>query len=70
MFRTETKIEIYPQKKELEKFHVFQKDSFLDNWREVGRFKTIDEAEEYALSRGESVNYRGIYEDGKKKGMM
>lgn len=68
--RTEIKIEIYPERKELERFHVMQKDHLLEKWREVGKFKTLDEAEEFSLSRAENVKYKGIFEDGKRKGMM
>lgn len=37
---------------------LFDPDAY--KYREVGRFKTLDEAEEYLLSRGNSVNYHGI----------
>ncbi len=58
------KVEYYPDKKETEKYHVMIKDSFISGWREVGAFKTADEADEFALSRGEKMIYEGIYNNG------
>lgn len=47
---------------------LFDSDAYY--WREAGRFKTYDEAYEFANSRGDKVIYEGIYENGNRKGMM
>jgi hypothetical protein len=54
-------------------FALYEKQAgmlnFFDGYTLVDRFKTLDAAEECGVSRAQNVQYKGIYEDGKKKGM-
>jgi hypothetical protein len=63
------KIEYVPNDPSGEKYHVFTKDNFDLFWKSTYRYKTLKEAEEYAKSRDQNVNYLGIYENGQRKGM-
>jgi hypothetical protein len=52
-----------------EKFHVYRKDGNFSSWKHSYAYKTLAEAEEFAKSRGDSVVYMGVFENGSRKGM-
>lgn len=64
-----TKVEYVPNDIGNNKFHVYKRLGRLDTWAKIDERKTLAEAEELAKSRGDSVVYMGIYENGKKKGV-
>lgn len=66
---TYTKVEYVVNDIEGNKFHVYKRIGRFGAWEKWDERKTLAEAEEYAKSRGESVTYMGIYENGKRKGM-
>lgn len=51
-------------------YRLFERESFLDSWSEVGNFKTLDAAQEAGLSRAITVTDMGLFERGHRKGMM
>lgn len=64
------KIEYYPQLKNTDKAfrvlrrqkknlsNLFELDSYF--WKDIGSFKTLTEAEEWAVSRDNQVIYKGV----------
>jgi hypothetical protein len=52
-----------------ERFHVYERVGFFNNWTKIEARKTLAEAEEIAKNRAPTVAYKGIYENGKRKAM-
>lgn len=62
-----TKIDFMPKDDYKAIFKVSQKDDwFFSCWREVGQFDNLIAAKEFSLSRGEKVNYLGVFLAGKR----
>lgn len=51
-------------------FRLYEREGFLDSWRVVDEYKTLEEAQESALSRAKVVVDMGLFEKGHRKGMM
>lgn len=51
-------------------FRLFEREGFLDAWRIVDDYKTLEEAQESGRSRAIKVVDMGLFEKGRRKGMM
>jgi hypothetical protein len=69
----EAKIEFVKHDPNGEPFHVYKREKgflfFKEPWVQSQRLKTLPEAEEKVKSLGDTVDYLGIYENGKRKGV-
>lgn len=64
------KIEFETKDKNNEFYHVYKKEGFLSGWDYVGRFKTIEDAYEWSLSRNEKVTFKGLYNRGRRSTVL
>lgn len=51
-------------------YKLFEREGFFDSWLLVGNYKTLNEAQEVGRSRARKVVDMGIFEQGRRKGML